>query len=77
MKTTVRLWGHSLAIRIPKTFAVHLGIVSGEEVELSMESGNLRIAPLQENLSALLEKVRPENLHDETDTGTTLGLEVW
>ncbi|MEI8230218.1 MAG: AbrB/MazE/SpoVT family DNA-binding domain-containing protein [Candidatus Peregrinibacteria bacterium] len=77
MKTTIRSWGNSLAVRIPKAYAVHLGIISGKEVELSMELGALRISSLDQKLESLLEKVTAENLHGETDTGAPIGKEIW
>ena len=76
MKTTIHRWGNSLAVRIPKAFAMHLGIMSGEEVELSLTDGSLRITSL-ENLESLLAQVQEENLHGETTTGRPQGREVW
>jgi antitoxin MazE len=77
MKTTIRMWGNSLAIRIPKAFAVNIGIDSGKEVELSLESNSLRITPRKLDLHALLEQVTPETLHGEVQTGSAVGREVW
>ena len=77
MKAVIRTWGNSLAIRIPKAFAMHLGIDSGKEVELFLEPSGLRIAPAGHDLTALLQQVTPENLHGETQTGTAVGREVW
>lgn len=77
MKTTIQKWGNSLAIRIPKAFAVQLGIDPGEEVELSMNSNSLLIKPAKLTLEELLKNVTPEQLHGETDWGTPVGKEVW
>lgn len=76
MRTTVSKWGNSLAIRIPKSFAVHLGIDSGEEVELSMRDDGLHIQPPKETLDVLLAKIMPEQLHGEFDT-SPVGKEIW
>lgn len=77
MKTTIRTWGNSLAIRIPKVFAMHIGIDSGKEVELSIDHDGLRIAPAAEDLRTLLDGITPENRHAETDWGAPAGREVW
>ncbi|MFH0770037.1 MAG: AbrB/MazE/SpoVT family DNA-binding domain-containing protein [Candidatus Peregrinibacteria bacterium] len=77
MKTVIRTWGNSLAVRIPKAFAVHMGIDSGKEVELSLESNGMRISSIEQDLNALLAHVTPENLHGEVRTGSVIGKEVW
>ncbi|MDO8649599.1 MAG: AbrB/MazE/SpoVT family DNA-binding domain-containing protein [Candidatus Peregrinibacteria bacterium] len=77
MKTIIRTWGNSLAVRIPKAFAVHMGIDSGKEVELFLEPNGLRISSVEQDLNRLLEQVTPENLHGEVQTGTAVGKEIW
>ncbi|MBI1812986.1 AbrB/MazE/SpoVT family DNA-binding domain-containing protein [Candidatus Peregrinibacteria bacterium] len=77
MRTVIRIWGNSLAIRTPKAFAVHMGIDSGKEVELSLERGGLHITPPARQLDRLLDEVTADNLHGETSTSGSLGREVW
>ena len=77
MKTVIRTWGNSLAVRIPKAFAVHMGIDSGKEVELLLEPNGLRISSVEQDLDMLLEQVTPENLHREVQTGSAVGKELW
>ena len=77
MKATIRTWGNSLAVRIPKAFAVHMGIDAGKEVELSLEQNGLHIASVGQDLDALLEQVTPQNLHKEVQTSSAVGKEVW
>lgn len=77
MKTIIHRWGNSLAVRIPKVFAVQMGIDSGREVELSLEHDGLRIISHEHYLNALLEQVTPKNLHGEMHTGSVVGKEVW
>lgn len=77
MKTVIRTWGNSLAVRIPKAFAIHMGIDSGKEVELSLKPDGLHIVSLGQDLQTLLEQVTPENLHGEVSTGSTVGKEIW
>ncbi|HJT25496.1 MAG TPA: AbrB/MazE/SpoVT family DNA-binding domain-containing protein [bacterium] len=79
MKTVVQKWGHSLALRIPKTMAVHIKIREGAPVEIVENGGALLIKPTatKPSLKELLSKVTPENLHGETKTGKVVGKEVW
>lgn len=66
-----------MAVRIPKAFAVHLGIDAGKEVELSLESHSLKISSVEQDLHALLSCVTPENTHGEVRTGSSIGREIW
>jgi antitoxin MazE len=78
MKTTVRKWGNSLALRVPRSLAVEANVREGAQVELRVRQGRLIVAPLrQRSLEALVAGVRPENIHGETDTGGPAGGEVW
>lgn len=79
MKTVVQKWGHSLALRIPKTMAEHIKVREGAPVEITEDRGNLLIKPTLEkpSLKELLSRVKPENLHGETQTGRRVGKEVW
>lgn len=79
MKTRVRKWGNSLALRIPKSFAAEAGIAEETPVELSVVKGKLVIQPLpceRPTLEELLRGVTNENLHGEWDTGPAVGREV-
>lgn len=79
MKTVVQKWGHSLALRIPKTMAEHIKVTEGAPVEITESRGNLLIkpTPAKPSLKDLLSKVKLENLHSETKTGQPVGKEVW
>ena len=80
MKTRVQRWGNSLAVRIPKSFAAETRLTDGTLVELSLVDGTLVLARLPEQeptLDELLERVTPENLHGEWDTGRPVGRETW
>jgi antitoxin MazE len=80
MRARVQKWGNSLALRIPKSFASETALDQGAEVELTLENGRLVITPVEEpryELADLLARVRPENLHTETDTGSSVGTEAW
>jgi antitoxin MazE len=76
----VAKWGHSLAIRLPKSVQNECRIKEGDEVQVSVsKSGEIVIKPVgrKQRLQALLDKVTPENLHGETDWGKPVGREEW
>jgi antitoxin MazE len=80
MQTQVKKWGNSLALRIPKPLAEQLAIKNDTEVEILIEDGQLMIRPLPEQtvtLEALLAQITAENMHEEVETGTAVGGEVW
>jgi antitoxin MazE len=80
MKTRVQKWGNSLALRIPKTFAVEAGLSADSAVELSLVKGALIVRPITPQpltLDELLRGVTDENLHGEWETGPAVGKEVW
>lgn len=76
MRMHLRKWGNSLGIRLPKIFAIQMGLRMGEEVDLELRKNTLVISPV-DTLDALLEGVSPENVHGETDTGKSVGKEIW
>ena len=80
MKTRVRKWGNSLALRIPKSFAVEARLTEDTPVEWSLVDGKLIIQPIAQSqftLDELLQGVTDENLHGEWDTGLAVGREAW
>jgi len=80
MKTRVQKWGNSLALRIPKPFAIEVGLERNSPVEVSVVDGQLVVAPAEESalaLQQLLAQVTEENLHGEVDTGPATGKEAW
>ena len=56
MRTRIQKWGNSLALRIPKSFAVEVNLEQGSEVEVSSCEG-------------LLTRITEQNRHREVDTG--------
>jgi antitoxin MazE len=80
MRARIQKWGNSLALRIPKPFAIEVGFENETDVEIIMVDGKLVIAPVVEPgliLEQLLAKVTGENLHHEVDTGRAAGKEAW
>jgi len=79
MKTRVQKWGNSLALRIPKTFALEVGLHENAAVELTLVSGALVVESIKTEpvtLEQLLNCVTDENLPGEWRTGPTVGKEV-
>lgn len=80
MKVQIQKWGNSLALRLPKSFAIESKIKQGTTVEVSLEQGKIIVAPITEpefTLEELLAKVNKRNLHREIETGEPVGTEAW
>lgn len=80
METRVQRWGNSLAVRIPKAFALEAGLSDNTRVTLSLVNGTLLIAPLpisDYSLDTLLAGVTDQNIHAAFDTGLAVGDEAW
>jgi antitoxin MazE len=80
MKSRVQKWGNSLALRIPKSFAVEAGLENESPVEISLEDGKVVVTPVSKpdiSLEKLLAGIKPENLHSEVGTGSVSGNETW
>ena len=80
MQTQIKKWGNSLALRIPKSFALHANLRQNELVDLSIDKERIVITPIggkEYSLDELLEHVNESNLHEEFDTGAPVGKEIW
>ena len=80
MHAKITKWGNSLALRIPKSFALNANLKQNELVDLSIEKERIIITPIHEkeySLKELLDKVTESNLHGEFDTGGPVGKEIW
>jgi antitoxin MazE len=79
MKTKVQRWGNSLALRIPRPFAIEADLDDGASVNISLEEGKIIIEKPASGylLEALLDGVTSENIHAEIDLGDSVGNEVW
>ena len=80
MKSVVKKWGNSAAVRIPTAImqATHLGL--DDAVDVREEGGRIIIEPVQERsyeLKTLLEGITAKNLHTAVDFGAPMGKEVW
>ncbi len=80
MRTKIKKWGNSLALRIPKSFALNANLRQDELVDISIDGEKIIITPIGEkeySLDELLECVSEDNLHGEFDTGVPVGKEIW
>jgi len=79
MKAKLQKWGNSLAVRIPKAVALKTNLTEGSHVQISSKKGQIVIEPASKSydLKKLLAKIKPDNLHSETETGDAVGNEVW
>ncbi len=78
MKVQVQKWGNSLALRIPKSYAVETKIENGSTVEVAVQKGAIVVKPVFEEkvtLDEMLAKITGENLHTEVDFGKPEGRE--
>ena len=70
MLTKVQKWGNSLALRIPKAFAIDAHLENDTVVEVSMVQGQIVVKPVaapEWTLEKLLAGVNRRNLHHEID----------
>ena len=80
MQTQIKKWGNSLALRIPKLFAIDANLKLNKVVDISIDKGSIIVRPISEkeySLEKLLEGITKNNLHEEFDTGTPVGKEIW
>ncbi|MFQ5431475.1 MAG: AbrB/MazE/SpoVT family DNA-binding domain-containing protein [Nitrospinota bacterium] len=81
MRTKVRKWGNSLALRLPKTFVDELGLEDETGIEMKLSKGRIVVATIARtekySIKKLAAGIKKSNLHDEVDTGKPMGREVW
>ena len=78
MTVSIKKWGNSLALRIPKDIAHTLNIENNSTLELTIKDGALVIEPQKNTLlESLVSQIDVDNLHVETDTGKVVGNEEW
>ncbi|HMA33776.1 MAG TPA: AbrB/MazE/SpoVT family DNA-binding domain-containing protein [Chloroflexia bacterium] len=80
MSQTIRKWGNSLAVRIPKAFVEQLHWDADTEVVCTVVAGKLVVEPAATpgyDLDQLLAGITAENLPEEIDMGPAVGNELW
>lgn len=80
MKTIVKKWGNSAAIRIPSHVLEAASLNLEEEVVVREEKGCIVIEPVHPkkyDLKNLLKGITPKNQHRSVDFGKPHGEEIW
>jgi antitoxin MazE len=80
MHAKIQKWGNSLALRIPKSFAIDTQLENDSMVEISVVEGQIIVKPLVKpewTLEELLAGINQENIHNEIGTGNAMGNEIW
>jgi antitoxin MazE len=77
MRSQVTKWGNSLAVRIPRAFAKQAGFEEGSTVDIIAEPDRIVLVKPVPSLKELVDRITPENRHEETDWGPPRGREIW
>jgi antitoxin MazE len=79
-----RMWGNSLAVRIPKALAQAIKARDGKRAEIGIENGALIVRPLSKptrkpryTLDELLTGMTRDNVPQDVDWGSPRGHEAW
>ncbi len=77
--TTVKKWGNSLAVRLPRHVAESVRLSEGQTVSVEVDDETLVIRRTRKRykLADLLAEMKPSAKRDEEDWGTPKGDEVW
>jgi antitoxin MazE len=79
MKTKIKKWGNSLALRIPKALAEDSHLYIGSTVDVSVQNNLLVVKSINEKytLANLVSKISSDNVHHDVNTFKSTGKEVW
>ncbi len=82
MKTYIKKWGNSLALRIPKSLADEIDLKKDTPVSVTADKNKhkiviTRLNEEQYSLENMLTKVSEDNIHKEYETGKPVGKEIW
>jgi len=80
MRSTVKKWGNSAAVRIPSSVMQATRLDLDEVVDVREEAGRIVIEPVRQktyDLDTLLKGITPKNRHEAVDFGPAVGKEVW
>ena len=76
MRTTVRKWGNSLGVRIPRALAEDARLHEGAEVDVTVRDGHLVIVPVL-SLAELVAGITATNLPALDEDDAPRGAEQW
>jgi antitoxin MazE len=75
----VAKWGHSLALRIPSSFAREIHVVEGQKVDLAINGSSLVVtraeSDMRYDLAELVSAITDENRHGEISSSVAVGEE--
>ena len=80
MRVSVKKWGNSAAVRIPRAVMEAARIEVDQAVDVREEAGRIVIEPVVSpayDLTELVSGITPENLHEAIDYGRPTGRESW
>lgn len=80
MKSVVKKWGNSAAIRIPVALLQATSLKLDDTVDVREEGGRIVIEPEAEttyDLQELVGKITSKNRHEPVDSSDPVGNEVW
>lgn len=81
MKSTVKKWGNSAAVRIPASVMQAVPLDLDDPVDVREEAGRIVIMPIRPknyDLDALVKGITSKNLHQPVDFGDEpVGQEIW
>ena len=78
MQVRVKKWGNSASVRIPAAVMEAARLQLDETVDVREEEGRIVIEPVrlgEFELTKLLDRITPENLHGEVSFGAAVGKE--
>ena len=80
MRVQVKKWGNSASVRIPAAVMAAASLRIDQEVDVREDDGRIVIEPVMVpsyDLTALLDQMTPETMHDPIDWGPAVGREIW
>ncbi len=80
MRSTVKKWGNSAAVRIPASVMQSLHLDLEQPVEVREQDGCIVIEPVRQKsyvLKDLLKQITTKSRHSAVDFGKPVGKEVW
>ena len=80
MKTSVKKWGNSAAVRIPASVTQATSLALGQVVDVREEAGRIVIEPVRQkthDLRELLKGITSKNQHEAVDFVPVVGKEIW
>ena len=77
MSVTLRKWGNSIGVRLPKPMLEQIGLHEGSKVDVAVEGDRLVIRRRRVTLDELLARCKPENRPYPIDFGPPVGKELF